>query len=172
MADATDAAPFDKLALRNALGRFATGVTIVTTSGRDGRPVGLTANSFSSLSLDPPLVLWSIDKGSSCLKAFEKADGFVVHVLSTAQETLSTRFAALPLEDRFTDLDYGLNDRGLPLLDGACARFECRTDAIHEGGDHLILVGAVEAMDVAETEPLVFWSGQYRGLNSASPETI
>lgn len=159
-----DKAGLDKRTLRNAFGRFATGVTVITTVDRAGVPVGLTANSFSSLSLDPAMVLWSIDKGSSCIDAFKEADGFVVHVLANDQTDLSNRFATLANEERLQGLSFRLNTRGLPVLEGSCARFECRTAAIHEGGDHLILVGAVEALETSDREPLLFWGGQYRTL--------
>ena len=166
MADTAALAIIDKRTLRNALGRFATGVTVITTVDSTGVPVGLTANSFSSLSLDPPLVLWSIDKGSSCLDAFRNAEGFVVHVLADSQANLSSRFATLANEERLQGLDHKRNKRGLPILEGSCARFECRTAAIHEGGDHLILVGEVEAMETSDRDPLVFWGGRYRALKA------
>lgn len=151
---------FDPRALRNAFGRFATGVTVITTVDETGTPAGLTANSFSSLSLSPPLVLWSIGKASSSRAAFEQADGFVIHVLADHQEHLSRHFSAA-IDDRFADVDHRRNDRGLPVIEDCCARFECRTVAVHEGGDHLILVGEVEAFEQATHAPLLFWGGRY-----------
>jgi len=162
-----DKGGLDKRTLRNAFGRFATGVTVITTVDRAGVPVGLTANSFSSLSLDPALVLWSIDKGSSCIDAFKEAEGFVIHVLADDQADLSKRFARLATEERVQGLDFKLNKRGIPVLEGSCARFECRTAATHEGGDHLILVGEVEALETSDRDPLLFWGGQYRALAPA-----
>lgn len=153
-------AAFDPRTLRNAFGRFATGVTIITTLGPDGKPVGMTANSFSSLSLSPPLVLWNIDKGSTNRDAFETAPGFVIHVLADHQEHMSRHFAA-PVEDRFAKVDYRCNDRGLPVLSDCCACFECRTVTIHDGGDHLILIGEVEAFEQSDRSPLLFWGGRY-----------
>ncbi|RMF08506.1 MAG: flavin reductase [Alphaproteobacteria bacterium] len=160
-------ASIDQRALRDAFGRFATGVTVVTTVDGAGAPVGLTVNSFSSLSLTPPLVLWSLDKASSCCPAFEACDGFVVHVLADDQEPLSRLFASA-VKDRFAGLDYQRNDRGFPLLPGTCARFQCRTAAVHEGGDHLILVGEVEAFDHTDRPPLLFWGGRYRHVAPAT----
>lgn len=162
----TPRVPADKRALRNAFGRFATGVTVITTADGSGAPVGLTVNSFSSLSLDPPLVLWSIDKSSSCRAVFEQAEGFVIHVLADGQEDLSRHFASAA-GDRFASLDYGVNNRGYPLLEDSCARFQCRTAAVHEGGDHLILVGEVEAFDQSNRPPLLFWGGRYHHVASS-----
>jgi 3-hydroxy-9,10-secoandrosta-1,3,5(10)-triene-9,17-dione monooxygenase reductase component len=152
---------FDPRELRNAFGRFATGVTVITTTDGEGAPVGLTANSFSSLSLTPPLVLWSIGKESSRRAAFENSEGFVIHILADDQEALSSHFASSTTDDRFASLSYGRNGRGFPLFDDACARLECRTVAIHEGGDHLILVGEVEALEQSDRPPLLFWGGRY-----------
>lgn len=153
-------APFDTHAFRNALGTFTTGVTIITARGADGTPVGITANSFNSVSLDPPLVLWSLAKNANSLPVFEASGHWNVHVLSVDQEPLSNRFASRG-EDKFADtaLDSGVTEA--PLLHDCTARFQCRTVFTHDGGDHVIFVGEVLAFDQSELPPLVFQSGQY-----------
>lgn len=146
--------------LRRALGTFATGVAVVTTRAPDGRPVGLTVNSFSSVSLSPPLVLWSLSRHSPSLAAFEQAPYYAVNVLAADQTEISTRFAT-PVPDKFDDLDWhtGLGD--VPLLRGCVASFECRNRLRHEGGDHRIFMGEVERFDHSDREPLVFLAGRY-----------
>ncbi len=148
--------------LRSALGRFATGVTIVTTMTARG-PIGITANSFASVSLDPPLVLWSPARKSSRFPAFEAAQHFAIHVLSAEQRNLAESFARSG--GPFAALDYirGVDDT--PLIDGCAARFECRHAAGHDGGDHLIVVGEVLNFVEADLPPLVFYRGAYVGLD-------
>jgi 3-hydroxy-9,10-secoandrosta-1,3,5(10)-triene-9,17-dione monooxygenase reductase component len=157
MADPT---PLDGAAFRKALGSFATGVTIITSRDAAGAPVGLTVNSFNSVSLNPPLVLWSLAETSQSLPVFRAAPHWAVHVLSTDQETLSGRFARRG-EDKFAgaDVEPGLGD--VPLLRGCSARFQCRTAFQYEGGDHVIFVGEVLAFDRADVAPLVFHAGRY-----------
>ena len=150
----------DARRFRNALGAFATGVTIVTTRDVAGKDVGLTANSFNSVSLEPPMVLWSLAKAARSLPAFLAATHFAVHVLAADQEELSLRFAARGAE-KFTGLDLERNAAGVPLLRGCSARFQCRTAFRHEGGDHVIFVGAVESFDHSDSPPLVFHGGRY-----------
>ncbi len=145
--------------LRDALGNFATGVTIVTTS-HDGRNVGLTANSFNSVSLDPPLVLWSLAKKSSNIEAFTNVDAFAVHILGADQEALSNRFAT-PGIDKFEGVDFETSEGGVPLLQDCAARFECRTAYRYDGGDHIIFVGEVLDLEHSEKEPLLFHRGKY-----------
>ncbi len=152
----------DPLLLRVALGQYATGVAVVTTVGGDGRPAGLTVNSFASVSLDPPLVLWSLGRNSACLPAFKACSHFAVNVLAADQVELSNRFAAAAL-DRFAHLQWQPGLGGVPLLAGCCARFECSSEARHAGGDHLIFVGRVERFDREERPPLVFHGGRYCG---------
>src|SRR5262249_1277731 len=130
-------------ALRTALGAFATGVTIVTTRGVDGSDVGLTANSFSSVSLDPPMVLWSLAKTSGNIEALRNAGYFAVHVLAADQDGLSARFATRGI-DKFAGISCERGSEAIPLLDGCTARFECRTAFQYEGGDHVIFVGEVQ----------------------------
>lgn len=150
----------DPKALRNALGTFTTGVTIITTRDGEGQAVGLTANSFNSVSLDPPLVLWSLAKTALSVPAFTEATHWNVHVLSSAQQELSNRFASKG-EDKFAglELDTGISDA--PLLPQCTARFQCRTAFTHDGGDHIIFIGEVIAFDQQELPPLAFQSGQY-----------
>jgi len=155
---------FDPRAFRNALGAFATGITIVTTRDGEGKPVGLTVNSFNSVSLDPPLVLWSIDRKASLFPIFEAAEWYAVHVLTAQQQHLSDAFYQKPAHERFEglQLEEGLGD--LPLLTGCSARFECRVDARHPGGDHLILIGRVERFHSTPQAPILFHAGGYRLL--------
>jgi 3-hydroxy-9,10-secoandrosta-1,3,5(10)-triene-9,17-dione monooxygenase reductase component len=148
---------------RNALGAFATGVTVVTTRDAHGNDVGMTANSFNSVSLNPPMVLWSLAKSSSNIQAFADARSFAVHVLARDQEAVSTRFATKGT-DRFAGLALERGDDGIPLLPDCTARFECRTAFQHEGGDHVIFVGEVAHFTHSERPPLVFHGGRYAGV--------
>ncbi len=150
----------DAKAYRAALGTFATGVTVITTRAADGSPVGLTANSFNSVSLDPPMVLWSLAKKSLSLPVFRDATHWAVHVLAADQEALSARFARSGT-DKFAGLELDSGAAGIPLLAGCAARFECRTSFQYEGGDHLIFVGEVTGFERAERPPLVFHAGRY-----------
>jgi 3-hydroxy-9,10-secoandrosta-1,3,5(10)-triene-9,17-dione monooxygenase reductase component len=150
----------DPKVFRNALGAFATGVTIVTTRGGDGSDVGLTANSFSSVSLNPPMVLWSLAKTSSSIAAFRGAGHFAVHILAADQDALSGRFASKGL-DKFAGLDIGRGHDDIPMLHDCTARFECRTAFQYEGGDHVIFVGEVVSFTHSERAPLVFHGGRY-----------
>jgi flavin reductase (DIM6/NTAB) family NADH-FMN oxidoreductase RutF len=155
------AEPFDPRELRRALGQFATGVTVMTARAEDGSRVGVTANSFSSLSLDPPLVLWCLDRTAPSKPVFEAASHFAVNVLSAGQHFLSRQFAT-PAEDKFVGVACEEGLRGLPLLAGALARFVCRSVRQVEAGDHVIVIGEVERFETFEGEPLVFHSGSYR----------
>ncbi|MCJ8140954.1 flavin reductase family protein [Falsirhodobacter halotolerans] len=153
----------DTRRLRNAFGAFATGVTVVTTKGPDGTDLGRTANSFSSVSLSPPMVLWSLARSSSSLAAFRDADHFAVHVLTADQADLSARFAGKD-PDKFAGLavDRGVAD--VPLLRDCTARFECRTVHRYDGGDHIIFVAEVCDHHHAPAPPLIFHGGAYGGL--------
>ncbi|NJS38339.1 MAG: flavin reductase family protein [Rhodobacteraceae bacterium] len=144
--------------LRDALGRFATGVTLVTIQGPDG-PMGFTANSFSSLSLDPALVLWSPAKASQRYPFFAAATHYAIHILGQHQADLPTRFSRGG--PGFDDLDWQPNAEGVPTLPGALARFDCAQHATHDGGDHLIIVGQVLRLTLEEGEPLVFAKGRF-----------
>jgi flavin reductase (DIM6/NTAB) family NADH-FMN oxidoreductase RutF len=153
-------APDDPQALRAAFGRFATGVTLVTTMGPQG-PVGFTANSFSSVSLDPPLVLWSPARASRRFGVFAGAAHYAIHVLGTEQGDLIRRFGREG--EGFSDLPHEMTAEGLPTLP-ALARFDCAAHAAHDGGDHAILVGRVLRVAVREGAPLVFSQGRYGGF--------
>ncbi|MEI6027377.1 MAG: flavin reductase [Betaproteobacteria bacterium] len=151
---------FDPRDFRQALGRFATGVTIVTTRAADGTPVGMTANSFNSVSMDPPMVLWSLARSARSLPAFAQTRHWNVHILANDQEALSNRFAKAG-EDKFTGLTLDNSPNGAPLIPGCSARFQCRTAFQYEGGDHIIFVGEVMDFDRSERAPLVFVTGGY-----------
>ena len=156
---------FDVQQFRTALGSFATGVTIVTTLGVDGADVGVTANSFNSVSLDPPMILWSLGKNALSRPAFAAAEYFAVHILATEQQALSDRFAKRGI-DKFAGLDLERGPGGVPLLEGCAARFKCRTAYRYEGGDHDIIVGEVVEFDHFNVTPLIFHSGKYSALTS------
>jgi flavin reductase (DIM6/NTAB) family NADH-FMN oxidoreductase RutF/flavin-dependent dehydrogenase len=151
---------FDRRGFRRALGQFATGVAIVSARGRDARPVGLTVNSFSSVSLDPPLVLWSLSKHSPSYADFAAATHFAINVLAADQHHLSRKFST-PMTDKFAGVDYTDGLAGCPLLDGATAHFICRRVREFDGGDHVIFLGEVEDYQWREGEPLIFHSGRY-----------
>jgi 3-hydroxy-9,10-secoandrosta-1,3,5(10)-triene-9,17-dione monooxygenase reductase component len=145
---------------RNALGAFATGVTIITTRSAEGADVGVTANSFNSVSLDPPMILWSLGKNSSSLAAFMQAEHFAVHVLAMDQESLSGKFARSS-GNKFDGVAVERGAGGIPLIPGCAARFQCRTAYRHEGGDHIIIVGEVDEFDHDGHQPLAFHGGRY-----------
>ena len=155
----------DSESFRQALGRFASGVTIVTTVSATGEPVGFTATAFSSLSLDPPLVLFCLGHDSSSLEVFREAAGFSINLLATGQQALSQAFAQIGGE-KFTGVASRTGRRGIPLLEGCLAVLECRTQEQLPGGDHTIFIGEVEAVHLGEGEPLVYYRGGYR---AASP---
>jgi len=160
----------DLRALRSCFGRFATGVTVVTTRGLDGRPVGLTANSFASVSLEPPLLSWNLSKRSPSRAVFEQAEWFAINVLASDQLALSQRFAT-PAEDKFAGLMWREGIGGVPLLEGCIARFECSAAHRFEAGDHVIFVGQiVEFGHHEDADPLLFFAGRY-GVASPHPET-
>ena len=151
---------FDPHAFRDALGSFVTGVTIVTARDGEGRPFGLTANSFNSVSLDPPMVLWSLSLKSRTLPVFRDAQTWAVHVLAADQQDMSDRFAT-PGESKFDGLAVADGPEGAPLLEGYAARFGCRARFEYEGGDHAIFLGEVVDFDRREAEPLIYHGGSY-----------
>lgn len=159
-------ATIDPKDFRSALGQFATGVTIVTGADAEG-PFGMTASSFNSVSLKPPLILWSLGVEARCYGQFMEAEYFVVHVLTAEQSNLSNHFASADLNDKFENIDWAHNDRGIPVLKGCAAHFECQTHAKHNGGDHVIFVGEVEAYKSQHNvEPLLFHGGRYRQMET------
>ena len=150
--------------LRQALGRFVTGVTIVTCRDEHGEPVGLTANSFNALSLDPPLVLWSLREASSTIGAFTNASHFAINVLAADQVDLSRRFAR-PSSAKFDAGEWTDGQGGAPLLAGCVAVFECRRRSHHAAGDHVLFIGEVERIGGTAETPLVYHAGHYRTLS-------
>jgi len=152
-------------ALRGALGRFVTGVTIVTGRANDGRPVGLTCNSFNSVSLDPPLVLWSLAKTAYSVPAFMQSGYFAVNVLGVNQIELAHRFASASV-DKFKGVKTCCGLGGVPLLEGALASFECQQVDRRDVGDHWLFIGKVLTFSVLEGAPLLFHGGKYGILQS------
>jgi 3-hydroxy-9,10-secoandrosta-1,3,5(10)-triene-9,17-dione monooxygenase reductase component len=151
------------LVLRAALGRFATGVTIVSCRAADGGPIGLTANSFNALSLQPPLILWSLRNVSPNLDSFVAAPHFAVNVLAENQVDLSRRFAS-PVPDKFAEGLWSEGLGGAPVLAGCAAVFECEQVSFQTAGDHVLFIGQVHRVTEAPVTPLVFQSGHYRML--------
>ncbi|MGE8321406.1 MAG: flavin reductase [Comamonas sp.] len=154
------AATYDPKDFRRALGMFGTGVTIVTTRAADGEPVGITANSFNSVSLEPPMVLWSLAKNARSLPVFQAAQTWNVHILSNEQEALSNRFARAG-EDKFAGLALDSHEHHAPLLPDCTARFQCKTAFQYDGGDHIIFVGEVTGYDTNPHPPLLYVTGGY-----------
>jgi flavin reductase (DIM6/NTAB) family NADH-FMN oxidoreductase RutF len=153
----------DPAQFRQLLGRFATGVTVLTTRDHLGFPIGMTASSLASVSLDPPLLLVSVDRGHDMHAALQAAERFVLNVLSADQEAISRRFAA-ERPDRFDGIGYTENKHGIPLLDGALATIECDKQAEAPGGDHTVFFGLVTGGTVTDRRPLLYYRGGYIGL--------
>ncbi len=153
-------AAIDTGVLRQVLGAFVTGVTVITTLDAGGRPHGMTANSFSSVSLDPPLVLWSQSLTAPSHPVFRDADRFVVNILAQDQVEVSNRFARGGI-DKFADCKTRPGLEGVPLLDGCSAYLECRRIASYPGGDHVVFLGQVERMARTGLQPLAFGGGRY-----------
>ena len=151
----------DAVALREVMQRYPTGVTVVATAGDDGAPCGLTVNSFTSVSLEPPLVLVCIDQASSSHDRLVEASSFAVSVLSRGQEQLARRFAVEPSPSRFDRVEWVQCPTGDPVLEGAAAWLACALHAVHAGGDHSILVGRVEALGTGGPEALAFYRGRF-----------
>lgn len=150
---------FDPLQLRKVFGKFATGVTVVTTDSA-GKPVGITCNSFSSVSLDPPLLLWSLRKANYSYADFVGSKHFAVNILASDQIELSARFAKSGI-DKFADVSFTRGHGDAPVLSGTTATFECRVDVIHDAGDHVVIVGHILAFASADRAPLIFSDGRY-----------
>lgn len=155
----------DPREFRNALGRFATGVCVITTNPEGVAPFGMTVNSFASVSLDPALVLWSIQKDSDCFATFQDATQFAVNILSEDQQAISNQYAKKGEHD-LVEGSYRQGRSGCVVLKDAMTSFECELEASHDGGDHVIIIGRVTEMTShpAERNPLVFYSGKYREL--------
>jgi flavin reductase (DIM6/NTAB) family NADH-FMN oxidoreductase RutF/DNA-binding MarR family transcriptional regulator len=153
---------FDAKDFRRALGNFATGVTVVTAQDAEGNKVGVTANSFNSVSLDPPLVLWSLVKTSSSYDIFEKSEHFAVNILAADQIDLSNNFAK-PSDDKFAGIEYGLGAGNSPILKNTTANFQCEKHQVIDGGDHWIMIGKVVAFEHVGRNPLLYVQGSYAG---------
>lgn len=162
---------FDQRDFRNALGHFGTGVTVITTVDESGKSYGVTVSSFNSVSLNPPLVLWSQVKGAPSHDAFLNAPFFVVNILAEDQRDISNHFAK-PSEDKFAGIDHHLSSQNIPVLNGTLGHFICAKEKDVEGGDHLIFIGRVISYSYNTSEgtaPLFFWKGKY---HSAADHTI
>lgn len=159
--------PVDRVLLRRALGRFATGVAVVTTCVEGDRIEGLTVNSFSAVSLDPPLVLWSLQRTAPSLPRFLAAGRFAISILASHQHAVSRQFAT-PAEDKFAGVEHLSGLGGCPLIAGCLATFECLTEVVHDAGDHHLFIGRVERASHREGRPLVFASGAY-GVHEPFP---
>lgn len=151
---------FDARHFRDALSQFATGVTVITTRLADDTFIGLTASSFNSVSLNPALVLWSLNQGASCLPIFTANSHYVINVLASDQTELANQFAR-PGKNRFEGVEFTLSPTGLPVLNGVAAWFECHNRSRYPEGDHVIFVGEVENCDASPQEPLVFHGGRF-----------
>lgn len=155
-----DSSSIDPKDFRNALGAYATGITIITAAAADGKPYGLTCNSFASVSLNPPLVLWCLGIFSPSMSVFQNASHFAVNVLSASQEALANKFAKSS-DEKFAGVDWAPGLSKAPLLANSVASFQCRTVNRYYGGDHVIFLGAVEAYSYNRQEPLLFGHGGY-----------
>lgn len=155
---------FDTREFRFALSGFATGVTIVTAGSKSGELVGMTASSFNSVSTEPPLILWSVTKTALSAPVFRDAENFAVHVLASDQIDYSNCFAQSGT-DKFANCDYTLNEYGVPIISGCVARFDCKRWAVHEGGDHWVIIGEVQSIERENKEGLVFSDGSYATAN-------
>jgi 3-hydroxy-9,10-secoandrosta-1,3,5(10)-triene-9,17-dione monooxygenase reductase component len=146
--------------LRQAFGQFVTGITVITTTGKNNEPIGVTANSFCSVSLNPPMVMWSLANAALSRAAFERSDFFCVHVLTSSQLEVSRQFACRG-NDKFAGVSWSWGAKSLPMLDDYVARFVCRTHSQYQVGDHIVFVGEVVAHDRTSHRPLVYHGGQY-----------
>jgi 3-hydroxy-9,10-secoandrosta-1,3,5(10)-triene-9,17-dione monooxygenase reductase component len=158
--------PLDSKEFRNVLGLFATGVTVLTSKDKDGKGSGITANAFTSVSLDPPLVLICIDKNAQCYGCFEESKVFVVNILAQNQEEISRRFATKGI-DKFEGVSWHAGLSGVPLIDGAVGYIECKVVQGYEGGDHTIYLGEVLNVVALRDDPLLFFKGKYYKLGPA-----
>jgi flavin reductase (DIM6/NTAB) family NADH-FMN oxidoreductase RutF len=149
--------------LRRTLGKFATGITVVTCTAADGRACGITVNSFTSVSLEPPLVLWNIGKRSNSLEAYLGTSHYAIHVLGSEQEHLARHFARSDHKS-FDAIEYTISDNGVPILPDVLARLDCETWKIHEAGDHHIIIGRVIDHEARSGSPVLYFDGAYTRL--------
>jgi flavin reductase (DIM6/NTAB) family NADH-FMN oxidoreductase RutF len=154
---------------RRILGHFASGVTVITVCDGDGRPTGLTASAFTSVSLEPPLILVCVDHKAQSYPALAAGKRFAVNILNLEQEAVSRRFATTKIDNKFEGVPFTLSPLGLPLLDNALAQLECETVNVHVAGDHTIFVGRVERSSANSGLPLVYYRGKYDRLSGATP---
>ena len=154
----------DPDSFRSVLGRFASGITVITTVDADGHDVGMTASAFCSVSLLPPLVQACVDRTASMFQALQRAERFGVNVLAAEQEALSRRFAAVESSHRFEGIGYSRGENGVVLLDDALAHIECRMVSRVEAGDHMLFVGEVERATARDARPLLYYRGGYAQL--------
>jgi flavin reductase (DIM6/NTAB) family NADH-FMN oxidoreductase RutF len=157
----------DSREFRDTLGCFATGITVITTVDREGAPVGFTANSFTALSLDPPLILFCLDRNATCFESFHRNRHFAVNILSAEQQEISNRFAKSGT-DKWSGVEFGSGEAGAPILAGCLASLECEISEVFEGGDHVIFIGKVTGMRRGKNDrrPLLYFRGRYAGLDS------
>ena len=157
---------FDQRDFRKALGTFATGITVITTTLKNSAPVGITVNSFSSVSLEPPLVLWCLDNEADSYDIFAKCSNFAVHILHQDQEAISQAFSTKN-NNRFADLDWEAGEFGSPILKDYASCFQCETEISYAGGDHIILLGRVKAIATnKDKSPLIYHDGNYHALKN------
>src|ERR1700732_577890 len=168
---ASGSASLDPRDFRNALGTYATGVTIITAAAADGKPYGLTCNSFASVSLNPPLVLWSLVIFSQSMSVFQNASHFVVNVLDASQQALANKFAKSS-DDKFAGVEWTPGLGNAPILTDSVANFQCRAANRYYGGDHVIFLGAVEAYSYNRQEPLLFARGGYGRVFPAGDTSV
>lgn len=159
-------ATFDKRKFRDALGTFSTGITVVTTTHNNSKPVGITVNSFTSVSLDPPLVLWCLDNDAESYNIYATCKNFAVHILHQDQEEISKLFAT-KYSSKFTNLEWHSGEFGSPILNDFFTCFQCETETTYAGGDHLILLGRVKSFEThKDRPPLVYHGGNYQALKT------
>lgn len=161
----TPALAFDSTTFRRTLGMFATGITVITARATDGTLIGLTVNSFNSVSLEPPLIVWSLTNTSAVREALENCEYYAVNILADDQENVSNLFAGKSA-NRFDKVSWEPGLGGAPVLAGCCAVLEVRNTLRHPGGDHVMFIGQVERCDRSEREPLMFFNGRYRRIAS------
>ena len=156
----------DQIGFRNALGTFATGITVITTTNSKKEPVGITVNSFTSVSLEPPLILWCLDKNADSYEDFVNCNSFAVHVLHEDQEAISHNFA-IKSNNKFAELEWENGEFGSPILNDFSTCFQCETEERYAGGDHIILLGRIMSIQTRQgKEPLIYHAGSYRMLKS------
>ena len=156
--------PIERNELRRVMGHFATGVTVITTISKQGAPFGLTANAFMSVSLEPPLLLISVDRKAESFPHFEESKVFTVNILRDDQESISRRFAVSG-GNKFEGVAYHVGGNGVPILEGTLAHVECRVYAAHDGGDHILYLGEIQEAETREGKPLLFYRGGYRAIS-------